>query len=39
VQRAERVGGVAPSAQEEDREARIVRELNQQLLNRTGAAG
>jgi hypothetical protein len=44
VHGAERASGVAPSAQEQRREAQIVRELNEQLLNsagagRTGAAG
>jgi hypothetical protein len=32
VEIAERAAGVAPSAQEQDREARIVRQLNDQLL-------
>jgi hypothetical protein len=37
VQSAERASGVAPSAQEQSREARIVQQLNQELLGSAGA--
>ena len=37
VQSAERASGVAPSAQEQRREARIVRQLDQELLGSAGA--
>jgi hypothetical protein len=43
VQSAERAIGIAPSAQEQRREAQIVQQLNQELLGRTagntGATG
>lgn len=37
VQRAERASGVAPSPQEQRREARIVQQLDQELLKSAGA--
>jgi hypothetical protein len=37
VQSAERAYGVAPSAQEQRREAQIVRQLNEELLKSAGA--
>jgi hypothetical protein len=37
VQSAERASGVAPSAQEQNREERIVQQLNQELLRSAGA--
>jgi hypothetical protein len=37
VQSAERAAGVAPSAQEQSREARIVQQLDQELLGSAGA--
>lgn len=37
VQSAERASGVAPSAQEQSREARIVQQLDQELLQSAGA--
>ena len=37
VQIAERARGVAPSAQEQNREERIVQQLNQELLRSAGA--
>jgi hypothetical protein len=36
VRRAERARGIAPSAQEQSREARIVRRLNRELLKSIG---
>jgi len=38
VRSAERAAGVAPTAEEESREERIVRELDQQLLQGAGPA-
>ena len=37
VQSAERASGVAPSAQEQSREAQIVQQLYQKLLRNAGA--
>ena len=37
VQSAERASGVAPSAQEQNREERIVQQLDQELLGSAGA--
>ena len=37
VQSAERARGVAPSVQEESREAQIVQQLNRELLKSAGA--
>jgi hypothetical protein len=39
VRSAERVRGIAPGAQEQTREARIVRQLNRELLKSTVADG
>jgi len=39
VQSAEGASGVAPSAQEQSREARIVQQIYQQLLRSAGAGG
>jgi hypothetical protein len=36
VRSAERARGIAPSAQEQNREARIVRQLNRELLKSVG---
>ncbi|HTW69838.1 MAG TPA: hypothetical protein VME47_08140 [Acetobacteraceae bacterium] len=39
VESAERARGIAPSKQEQQRDARTVRQLYQELLGNTGAGG